>query len=122
MARIESYKDLEAWRKAMQLVEACYTLTREFPPQEQYGMTTQLRRAAVSIPSNLAEGHNRGSKQAFSNHVSIALGSQAEVETQLELAVRLGFVKAGQAEPVQNLAAEVGRILHGLARALERVE
>ncbi len=122
MARIQSCKDLDAWRKAMALVEDCYALTREFPASEKYGMTMQLKRAAVSIPSNLAEGHNRRSKQAFANHVSIALGSQAEIETQLELAVRLGFVKPGQVEPVQVLAAEVGRILHGLIRALEGVE
>ncbi len=122
MARIDSYSDLEAWRKAMALVESCYRLTREFPANERFGITMQIRRAAVSIPSNLAEGHNRRSKLAFANHVSIALGSQAELETQLELAVRLGFVSATEAEPVRALAAEVGRILHGLVRALERVE
>jgi four helix bundle protein len=119
MAKLDSFRDLDVWRKAMSLVEACYALTEAFPAHECYGMTMQMKRAAVSIPSNLAEGHNRGSRQAFTNHVSIALGSQAEIETQLDLAVRLRFVQPAQAEPVQKLAAEVGRMLHGLIRALE---
>jgi four helix bundle protein len=119
MARIESYKDLTAWQKAMELAAECYRLTRAFPVEERYGLTAQIRRCAVSIPSNLAEGHNRRSRQAFANHVGIALGSQAELETQLALAVRLEFSSQNAADPVMALTAEVGRLLHGLVRSLE---
>jgi four helix bundle protein len=119
MASIESYRDLTAWQKAMTLAAECYRLTALFPLEERYGLTVQIRRAAVSIPSNLAEGHNRRSRSAFANHVGIALGSQAELETQIDLAVRLGFAGQDSAEPAQALAAEVGRLLHGLVRSLE---
>ncbi len=113
------HRKLTVWRKSMALVEHCYRLTEQFPRTEQFGLCAQMRRAAVSIPSNIAEGHNRRSRGAFSNHVGIALGSQAELETQVELAVRLGFVDAVAAEPTRSAAAEVGRLLHGLAAALE---
>ena len=103
----------------MTLAEECYKLTAAFPHEERYGLTVQIRRAAVSIPSNLAEGHNRRSRRAFANHVGIALGSQAELETQIELAVRLQLASQDAAAPVQALAAEVGRLLHGLVRSLE---
>jgi four helix bundle protein len=119
MARIESYKGLTAWQKAMSLAAECYRLTAAFPVEERYGLTAQIRRCAVSIPSNLAEGHNRRSRQVFANHVGIALGSQAELETQIALAVRLGFASPASAAPVIDLAAEVGRLLHGLVRSLE---
>jgi four helix bundle protein len=122
MARIESYKDLTAWQKAMALAAECYRLTATFPLEERYGLTVQIRRSAVSIPSNLAEGHNRRSRQAFANHVSIALGSQAELETQVALAVRLEFTSHAAAAPVVELAAEVGRLLHGLVRSLESAD
>jgi four helix bundle protein len=119
MATITSYKELVVWQKAMTLTERCYGLTDGFPNEERYGLTAQIRRSAVSIPSNLAEGHNRRSRQAFANHVSIALGSQAELETQLLLAVRLRFVSESVAAPVVDLASEVGRMLHGLIGSLE---
>ena len=122
MARIESYKDLTAWQKAMALAVECYRLTASFPLEERYGLTVQIRRSAVSIPSNLAEGHNRRSRLAFANHVSIALGSQAELETQIALAVRLEFTSHTAAAPVVELAAEVGRLLHGLVRSLESAD
>ncbi|MFO7695526.1 MAG: four helix bundle protein [Vicinamibacterales bacterium] len=122
MARIESYKDLTVWQKAMALAAESYRLTAAFPAEERYGLTAQIRRCAVSIPSNLAEGHNRRSRQAFANHVSIALGSQAELETQIALAVRLEFATQAAAAPVLELAAEVGRLLHGLVRSLENAD
>ena len=116
---IVSYKDLDGWQKAMELAERCYRITDRFPKAEQFGLTIQIRRAAVSIASNIAEGHNRRTRQAYANFVSIALGSQAELETQLELAVRLGLLDRAAAEPVIALAGDVGRILHGLSRVLE---
>ena len=122
MARIESYKDLTAWQRAMTLAAECYRLTTAFPVEERYGLTAQIRRCAVSIPSNLAEGHSRRSRQASANHVGIALGSQAELETQIALAVRLDFVSQPEAAPVLELAAEVGRLLHGLVRSLENAD
>ena len=122
MARIESYKDLTAGQRAMTLAAECYRLTEASPIEERYGLTAQIRRCAVSIPSNLAEGHNRRSRQAFANHVGIALGSQAELETQIALAVSLEFSTQAAAVPVLELAAEVGRLLHGLVRSLESTD
>ena len=122
MARITSYKDLVAWQRAMDLAAECYRLTAMFPIEERYGLTAQIRKAAVSISSNLAEGHNRRSRQAFANHVGIALGSQAELETQIVLAVRLDFVSQAAAVPALESAAEVGRLLHGLVRSLENTD
>ncbi|HNV02664.1 MAG TPA: four helix bundle protein [Vicinamibacterales bacterium] len=122
MARIESYRDLTAWQKAMALAAECYRFTRALPVEERYGLTAQTRKAAVSIPSNLAEGHNRRSRQAFANHVSIALGSQAEVETQIRLCVIPQFAPESAATPVLQLAAAVGRLLHGLVRSLESTD
>ena len=122
MATITSYKELLVWQKAMTLAERCYALTDGCPKEERYGLTSQIRRSAVSIPSNLAEGHNRRSRHAFANHVSIALGSQAELETQLLLAVRLHFVSETVAAQALELATEVGRMLHGLIASLENTD
>jgi four helix bundle protein len=122
MAAITSYRDLIVWQKSMALAEQCYAVTDQFPRDERFGLTAQIRRAAVSIPSNLAEGHNRRSRQAFANHVAIALGSQAELETQLQLAVRLRFLSESAASPVLAQASEVGRLLHGLVQSLENTD
>src|SRR5882757_7910126 len=92
MARPLIYKDLDAWKLAMVLVERCYTISANFPREERYGLTSQLRRAAVSIPSNVAEGHCRRTTKVYANHVSIALGSHGELETCIELSSRLGFL------------------------------
>ena len=89
---ILTYRDLEVWKQGMDLVEDCYKVTASFPKSELYGLTSQLRRAVISIPSNVAEGRSRKSTKAFRNHVSIALGSHSELETCLELATRLGFM------------------------------
>jgi four helix bundle protein len=120
MQSIRSYRDLEVWRKAMELAERCYELTAEFPQREVYGLASQIRRAAVSIPSNIAEGNSRRSRQAYLNHLSIALGSQSEVETQIELSCRLGFISKQSAEEMLLMAGQVGRMLHGLVASLER--
>jgi four helix bundle protein len=101
------------------LVEECYKLSRGFPREELFGLTGQLRRAAVSIPTNVAEGHSRRTRQAYANHISIALGSQAEVETLLEVAARLQMAPADALSKVIDLANTVGRILYGLHRALD---
>jgi four helix bundle protein len=116
---IKSYRDLDVWQKAMKLAELCYQLTELFPKREIYGLGSQIRRAAVSIASNIAEGHSRRSRPAYINHLSIALGSQSEVETQIDLAVRLGLVSQEAAQEFQALAGQVGRMLHALISSLE---
>ena len=117
---IRSYRDLDVWRKAMELAQRCYEATADFPKREIYGLASQIRRAAVSIPSNIAEGHSRRSRQAYLNHLSIALGSQSEVETQIDLSCRLGFISKQVSEEILLMAAEIGRMLHGLLASLER--
>jgi len=119
MQTITSYRDLEAWQLGMDFAEAVYALTRAFPREELFGLTAQLRRAAVSIPSNVAEGH-RHKGVAYRRYVVIALGSQAECETQLELAARVKIASSDRIAPVNALAARVGQVLHGLARSLPR--
>jgi four helix bundle protein len=121
MSDITSYRDLEAWQLGMSFVEDVYSLTRFFPREEIFGLTSQLRRAAVSIPSQVAEGHRQGTR-AYRHYVVRALGSQAECETQLELARRLKLAPLERIEPVSELAARVGQILHGLLRSLPQTE
>src|SRR6266850_5911802 len=89
---IRDYRDLEVWQKAMDLVADCYTVTKQFPREELYGLTAQLRRSAVSVPSNIAEGRGRRGIGGFLYHLSVANGSLVELETQLLIAVRLGYL------------------------------
>jgi four helix bundle protein len=89
---LRSYRDLEVWRKAMDFVTECYTLTRDFPKSETYGLTSQLQRAAVSVPANIAEGQGRQHTAEFIQHLSIAYGSLMEAETHIQIAQRLGYV------------------------------
>ena len=116
---IQSFRDLDVWQRAMDLSVECYRLTSVFPKHELYGLTSQTRRAATSIPSNIAEGHARQTA-VYRNHVSIALGSQAELDTVLELAIRLGYVSVEQMAVVTSQLQNVGRMLHRLFAALER--
>lgn len=115
---IQSYRDLETWQVAMDFVVRIYALTTHFPREELYGLTAQLRRAAVGIPSNVSEGHQQGTK-AYVHFITMALGSLAEAETQIELARRLHFAPEEQIASISDLAATVGRLLHGLRRSLE---
>lgn len=103
----------------MELAEEVYGLSAGFPADERFALTNQVRRAAVSIPSNIAEGEGRFSKQDFRRFLSIAMGSLREVETQLELAVRLKYASTENAARCMELADEVGRLLRGLAKSLE---
>ena len=102
----------------MAFAEEVYRLTARFPQEERYGMTSQLRRAAVSIPSHVAEGKQQGTRKAYAHYVDLALGSEGEVQTQLELARRLGMAPAEQVSAVIAKASEVGRLLRGLQRSL----
>lgn len=117
---IKSYRDLETWQIAMDLVAEVYRVTKLFPRDETYGLTSQLRRAAVSVPSNIAEGQGRDSTKEFLHHLSIAHGSLCEVETQLLVAQTLGYLKQEDAESLANLSASVGRLINGLSRSLKR--
>ena len=89
---MKSHRDLDAWKKSIGLVSEIYLLTKKFPPDELYGLTSQMRRAAVSVPSNIAEGAARGSSKEFSRFLSISLGSLAEMETQLLIAENLNYL------------------------------
>jgi four helix bundle protein len=103
----------------MDLVEQCYRASASFPQEERYGLTSQLRRAAVSIPSNIAEGYCRRTTKVYANHVSIALGSHGELETCIELGSRLGFMSSTDRAGLQDRCDAVGRLLSGLYRSLE---
>jgi four helix bundle protein len=117
---VKSFRDLEVWHEAIELTVECYKLTDSFPTTERYGLVSQIRRAANSIPSNVAEGHNRKTRRAFLNHVRVALGSEAELETDFVIAVRLGFCSKQQLAGIDERHARVGRMLHGLSRSLKR--
>ena len=104
----------------MDLVAEVYKISRTFPREEIYGLTSQLRRAAVSIPSNIAEGQGRRTTPDFLRHLSIAYGSLLELETQILIAIRLGYLLQGRCRDVMNMAAEVGRLLNGLMTSLAR--
>ena len=106
----------------MQLVELIYQTTERLPNREQFGLSQQMRRAAVSIPSNIAEGHSRHTRLAYLYHLSVALGSQAELETQLELTVRLGMLSKPAAGECDRVITRVGKRLHALVESLERSE
>jgi four helix bundle protein len=116
---IKSFRDLDVWNVAMDLVVEAYGVAHALPRSEQFELSAQLRRSAVSIASNIAEGHARRGR-AYRNHVLIAPGSTAELETQIEAAVRLELLTAAQVRPAVELIARVGQMLHGLARALRR--
>ena len=115
---VQSYKDLIVWRKAIDMVDMIYQITRNFPKEELYGLTNQLRRAAVSIPSNIAEGHARASTAEFLRFLSIARGSLAEVETQLLIAQRLGYLTNDQLTPILSLQIEINKMTNGLMAKL----
>jgi four helix bundle protein len=117
MTKIVSYRDLEAWQLGMTFVEEVYAVTRSFPREELFGLTSQLRRAAVSIPSLVAEGHQQGTR-AYRHFVVRALGSQAECETQIELARRLALAPLDRLQEADELLRRVGQVLHGLVRSL----
>ena len=120
MGRIGGYKDLIAWQKAMDLVVAVYRLTAEFPREERFGLTAQARAAAVSIPSNIAEGYGRSSKREYMRFLGIARGSANELETQLLAASRLKLTRSPQTRSALELTNEVQRIVSGLIASLDR--
>ena len=112
------YEDLQVWQKALDLAEQIYLLTRGFPQQEVYGLTSQLRRAAVSIASNIAEGSARNNVGEFKQFIGISLGSVAELKTQLYIARRIQLVEIDKLDVLLKQSSEVERMLNGLLRSL----
>lgn len=117
-APIRDYKDLQVWQKAMDLAKSVYQLTRTFPSEEKFGLIPQMRRAAVSVPSNLAEGQARNTTGEFIQFISHAQGSLAELDTQCRLASALGFCKPADLERIGLQVSELQRMLKGLRRKL----
>lgn len=117
---VRSYRDLQVWQGGMDLVVQVYRFSRPFPKEETYGLRSQVRRAAVSIPANIAEGHGREHLGDYLHHLSIATGSLMELETHCEIAARLSYVTADAVRAALERTGEVGRMLAGLIRALKR--
>jgi four helix bundle protein len=115
---IQSYQDLIVWQKAMDYVVLCYKLTKDFPKEELYGLTSQLRRSAVSIPSNIAEGYGRKTRGEYIQFLGIARGSLKESETQIILSFRLEYTTQKNMNDALSLAKEVGILLNSLIRSL----
>ena len=120
MYPVQSYRDLIAWQKSMDLVVEIYSSTQSFPRAETYGLISQLRRAAVSIPSNIAEGHDRLSTGEFKQFLGHARGSLVEVETQILISQRLGYLEPNQSNNLLERTAEIAKILNGLLGSLAR--
>lgn len=119
MEKISSYKDLVVWQKATELALFVYSATKSFPKEEIYGLTSQLRRCSVSVPSNIAEGSERHSTRDFLRFINMAHASLAELETQFYIAHRLNYSSAEDYQHLQIAAAEIGRMLNGLTKKLE---
>lgn len=119
MSAVQSYRDLKVWQVALDLAEQCYLATRSFPRDEQFGLTSQIRRASASISANIAEGQGRRHTREFLNHLSIARGSLMELETHLLLSQRIGLLDKGSLDRLMTMTEEISRMLSGLRRALE---
>ena len=115
-SKIESYRDLLVWRKGIDLVKSVYQITQTFPQDERFGLTSQIRRAAVSVPSNIAEGQARFTTREFIHFISHAEGSIAEVDTQLVIALELNFCKAPRVKPAFDAIVELQKMLNSLRR------
>jgi four helix bundle protein len=118
-SELRSYRDLAAWQRAMELVEGVYGVTRQWPREETYGLTNQVRRAAVSVPANIAEGQGRRNPREFSRFLKIATGSLFEVETHLLIAQRLRYLDTAAVRSLLLLSDETGRIISGLINSLQ---
>ena len=115
---LKTYRDLELWQRAMDLVVDVYRLAATLPAEEKFGLTSQMRRAAVSIPANIAEGYGRTHRGDYVRHLSVARGSLTELETLMTIAVRVEFVSRDEVVPIWEVCQEVGRMLNKLIRSL----
>jgi len=118
MNNIRKYEDLEVWQKAKSMVVGVYDMLKSLPKFEIYGLASQIRRSAVSVPSNIAEGQGRKSTKAFNNHLNIAYGSLMELETQLIIAKELNYLTNSQLSIIRLKTQEVGRMINGLQKAI----
>lgn len=119
-SQIDSYKDLRVWQKGMDIAESCYLITNTFPKEETYGLTSQIRRATISIPANIAEGYGRDSQGSYVNFLKIAQGSLKELETLLLLGIRLKFADPEVINPVLRECENLGKMLRSLIRSLQK--
>ena len=117
---VRSYRDLEVWQKAMDLVVASYRLTNLFPKSETYGLSSQIQRSAASVPANIAEGHGREHLGDYLHHLSVANGSLMELETHILVAGRLNYPQQESVDRILGMTGEVGRMLAGLIRSLKK--
>ncbi len=117
---VKDFRELIVWQKAMDLVESVYRTTTLFPKEELYGLTSQMRRAAVSIPSNIAEGQGRNTTRDFLHFLAIAYGSLKEIETQVLIAERLGYISNQQSDVHVRSTTEIARLISGLANSLKK--
>src|SRR3989338_1961762 len=117
--KIHSYKDLIIWQKSILLIEKIYELTRVFPKEELYGLTNQIRRAAVSVASNIAEGQSRGSLKEYIQFLTISFGSIAEVDTQLYIAMKIDYINEKQYQEIYLLLLEIQKMTHVLIYKLK---
>jgi four helix bundle protein len=115
---VKSFKDLKVWQRSIQLSLAIYRLTVEFPKEERFGLASQLQRAGVSVPSNIAEGYGRGSRKDYKQFLAIARGSTLEVQTQLIIAKELGYGKLVTLKQAESLSEEVSKMLYALIQKL----
>ena len=118
MGKMPSHRDLHVWQRAMALAVQVYRVTEEFPPKERYSLTDQIRRAVVSIPANVAEGHALHTDSAFARHLDIALGSAAELDTLLQLARTVGYLSPEQHQALVEELTTVVKMLHALLNKL----
>jgi len=114
------HKKLDVWKKAIDLVQKIYDLTKTFPKNEDYSLTNQMRRAAISVPSNISEGAARQTKKEFIQFLHTAQGSLSELDTQLEIAIRLGYLKEDRLSEVSLLTNDIDKMLTGLIKSLRR--
>jgi len=118
MSKIETFRDLIAWQKAMTLAECVYDVTEGFPPRERFGLAFQMRKSAVSIPSNIAEGHRRRTA-TYVYHLEVALGSHGELDTQCELATRRNLIAVTDRKALSKLLEDVGALTYRLMRSVD---
>jgi four helix bundle protein len=117
---VQSYRDLLVWQKAIEFVCDCYNVSQAFPKHETYGLCSQLRRAVISIPARIAEGHGRSQTRDYVYQLSLAHGTLMEAETQIIIAEKLQYINNTQSEPLLSKSSELGRMLHGLMNSLQR--
>lgn len=118
---MKGFRESRVWQQAMNLVQRIYLLTQMFPREEIYGLTSQIRRAVVSVPSNIAEGHTRDHVKEYLHHLSISQGSLAELETQIEIARRLKYISSGQLQETLEDVNSLGKQLYALRNSLRRL-